>query len=55
MHAGSNLTNNFLIAMPALDDPYFSHTVNYICEHTSNGAMGIIINHPMDMQLTDIF
>jgi putative transcriptional regulator len=55
MQAGSNLTNHFLIAMPALDDPYFSHTVTYICEHTSNGAMGIIINQPLEMHLADIF
>jgi len=55
MQAGSNLTNQFLIAMPALDDPYFSHTVTYICEHSSNGAMGIIINQSMQMQMSDIF
>jgi len=55
MQTGFNLTNHFLIAMPALNDPNFFHTVTYICEHTSNGAMGIVINRPTDMQLSEIF
>ncbi|MGD2117070.1 MAG: YqgE/AlgH family protein [Chromatiales bacterium] len=54
MENGSNLTNHFLIAMPALNDPNFFHTVTYICEHNDNGAMGIIINRPLDMQLSDV-
>jgi putative transcriptional regulator len=55
MSSGTNLTNHFLIAMPGLEDPNFFHTVTYICEHTSEGAMGIVINRPMDLQLADIF
>lgn len=55
MEQGSNLTNQFLIAMPALNDPNFFHTVTYICEHTSEGAMGIVINRPFEMHLSDIF
>lgn len=51
----SNLTNQLLIAMPALDDPNFSHTVTYICEHNDEGAMGITINRPMDINLGEIF
>lgn len=51
----SNLTNHFLIAMPALDDPNFSQTVTYVCEHSSEGAMGIIINRPLEMTLGDVF
>ncbi|MEJ2589878.1 MAG: YqgE/AlgH family protein [Candidatus Thiodiazotropha sp.] len=51
MSSGTNLTNHFLIAMPGLDDPNFFHTVTYICEHTSEGAMGIVINRPMDLHL----
>jgi len=54
MEAGSNLTNHFLIAMPALNDPHFFHTVTYICEHTEQGSMGIIINRPIEMKLSDI-
>jgi putative transcriptional regulator len=51
----TNLTNHFLIAMPRLEDPNFFHTVTYICEHTTDGAMGIVINRPMDLHLADIF
>lgn len=48
------LTNHFLIAMPALADPNFFHTVTYICEHDEDGAMGIVINRPLDMNLGEI-
>lgn len=51
MNAGSNLTNQFLIAMPALADPNFHHTVTYICEHNTDGAMGVVINRPLEIQL----
>jgi putative transcriptional regulator len=54
MPAETNLTHHFLIAMPRLEDPNFFHTVTYICEHTSDGAMGIVINRPMDLHLVDI-
>lgn len=50
-----NLTDNFLIAMPALEDPYFSHALVYICEHNENGALGIIVNRPIDMDLAGLF
>ena len=49
-----NLTDNFLIAMPALEDPYFSNTLVYICEHNENGAHGIIVNRPVDMNLASL-
>lgn len=50
----TNLTNQFLIAMPSLADPNFYHTVTYVCAHNDEGAMGIIINRPMEMSLGDI-
>jgi len=49
------LTNHFLIAMPSLRDPNFARTVTLICEHSSAGAMGIVINRITDLSLTDIF
>ena len=49
-----SLANHFLIAMPALADPHFSHTVTYICEHNEDGAMGIIINRPMSVTLGEV-
>lgn len=50
-----NLTDNFLIAMPAMEDPYFAHSLVYICEHNENGALGIIVNRPIDMNLASLF
>ncbi len=49
------LAGHLLIAMPAMQDPNFARTVTYICEHTDQGALGIIINRPMDMDLGAIF
>lgn len=50
-----NLTGHFLIAMPAMTDPYFAKSVTFICEHNQNGAMGIVINRPIDMTLDALF
>ena len=50
-----NLTDHFLIAMPAMADPNFSRTLTYIAEHNENGAMGIIVNRPTDMRLATLF
>jgi len=54
MSSASNLTDQFLIAMPGLDDPNFSRTVTYICEHNERGAMGIVVNRPTGLELGDI-
>ena len=51
----TNLVNHFLIAMPAMTDPNFSRTLTYICEHNNDGAIGIIINRPMEMTLGNLF
>lgn len=48
------LTNQFLIAMPALQDPNFFHGVTYMCEHNDEGAMGIMINRPLDISLGEV-
>lgn len=50
----ADLTNHFLIAMPQLTDPNFSQTVTYICEHNREGALGIVINRPLDLRLGEI-
>jgi len=50
----SSLRNQFLIAMPTLADPNFSKTVTLICEHNADGAMGIVINRPLDMRLSEV-
>ncbi len=50
-----NLTGHFLIAMPAMTDPYFAKSVTYICEHNAEGAMGVVINRPIEMTLDTLF
>lgn len=50
----ASLKNQLLIAMPSLEDPNFSRTVTYICEHGEHGAMGIVLNRPTDLRLTDV-
>lgn len=50
-----NLTNHFLIAMPSLADPNFSRTLTYICEHNADGALGVVINRPIEMTLSTLF
>lgn len=46
--------NHFLIAMPTLDDPIFKRSVTYVCEHNEEGAMGIVINHPLSVSVADL-
>lgn len=42
-----NLKNHFLVAMPKITDDLFRQSVVYICEHNTEGAMGIIVNKPI--------
>jgi len=46
-----NLTDHFLIAMPAMVDSYFSKSLVYVAEHNERGALGVIVNRPIDMSL----
>jgi putative transcriptional regulator len=46
-----NLTNHFLIAMPNMVDPYFAKTLTYVCEHNDKGALGLVVNRPIDLTL----
>jgi putative transcriptional regulator len=41
--------------MPGMDDPNFSSTVTLVCEHNAEGALGIIINRPLGMNLGGLF
>lgn len=50
-----NLTNHFLIAMPAMTDPYFAKSLAYVCEHNEQGAMGIVVNRPLSLSLSELF
>jgi putative transcriptional regulator len=49
-----NLTSHFLIAMPAMSDPNFSRTLTFICEHNERGALGIVVNRPIDVSLATL-
>ena len=51
----SDLSGKLIVATPSLGDPTFYHTVAYICSHNEHGAIGLVINRPTDMNLTDIF
>ena len=55
MDPESALTNQLLIAMPGMADPNFSTTVTLICEHNDDGALGIIINRPLNLKLSGLF
>jgi putative transcriptional regulator len=46
-----NLTQHFLIAMPAMTDPHFAKSLTFICEHNEQGALGVVVNRPIDMTL----
>ncbi len=51
----NSFANQFLIAMPGMVDENFAGTVVYLCDHTTNGAMGLVINRPTDVNLGDVF
>jgi putative transcriptional regulator len=50
-----SLANHFLIAMPAMTDPNFARTLTFLCEHNADGALGIIVNKPVDISLGTLF
>ena len=49
-----SLRDHFLIATPALNEGFFTRSVTYICEHGESGAMGVVINHPLEVELPEI-
>lgn len=50
-----DLKHHFLIATPQVDDEFFAKSVVYICEHSELGTMGIIINHPTDLSVAELW
>jgi putative transcriptional regulator len=50
-----DLTNQFLIAMPGMADDTFAGAVVYLCEHSEKGALGLVINKPIDIKLRNLF
>jgi len=53
--AHTSLRNQLLVSMPQLTNPSFHHTVSLICQHDSNGAIGVIINRLTEHRMVDIF
>jgi putative transcriptional regulator len=51
MEFEGSLGNQLLIAMPGMPDPNFNSTVTLICEHNADGALGIVINRPLNLNL----
>jgi putative transcriptional regulator len=50
-----DFTNHFLVAMPGMADETFERSVVYLCEHTEKGALGLVINKPIDIRLKNLF
>lgn len=51
----ANFTDHFLIAMPNMTDPNFAGTLTYICDHGSDGALGVVVNRPIDLSMEALF
>ncbi len=50
-----DLSNHFLIPMPAMEDSIFSRSLTYICEHNERGALGIVVNRTTNLTLGELF
>ena len=51
-----DLTGTLLVAMPGMGDPRFDRSVVFLCAHSAEGAMGLIVNKPaQDMGCGDLF
>ena len=53
--SSDSLRDHFLLAMPSLSEGIFCQSITYICEHGESGAMGIVINQPLELSLMEIF
>ena len=54
-HANASLVDKCLIATPAIKDPIFADSLIYMCEHSAEGSMGLVVNHETTQVLDDIF
>jgi putative transcriptional regulator len=50
-----DLSHHFLIAMPAMTDPMFAKSLTYVCEHNEQGALGIVVNRPLNLTMKELF
>ena len=54
MDTFSNLAGQFLIAMPGMGDPQFTHGVTLVCQHNEEGAVGLLVNRPSRIRLGEV-
>lgn len=50
-----SLTGSLVVASPSMDDPNFEHTVILMVEHSDDGAMGLVLNRPMQTKVIDVW
>ena len=53
-HAKNSLRGHFLLSMPGITEGIFANSITYLCEHSADGAMGIVINHPLDLCVEEV-
>ena len=53
-HTMMKLQGHFLLAMPGMDDPFFKHSLIYLCEHNQEGSMGIMLTRSTNMSVAEI-
>jgi putative transcriptional regulator len=51
----ASLVDRCLIATPAIEDPIFTSSLVYMCEHSEKGSMGLVVNHETSQVLDDVF
>ncbi|NII11993.1 YqgE/AlgH family protein [Oleiagrimonas sp. C23AA] len=54
MNSPISLAGQFLIAMPAMDDPDFARGVTFVCQHNDEGAIGLVVNRLSEFRLGDV-
>ena len=52
---GNNLVDQYLLATPSIQDPLFASSLVYMCDHSKQGSMGVVVNHLSDQTLESIF
>lgn len=50
----TSLRGHFLLSMPHMQDPFFTQSLTYIIDHDQEGAMGIVINRPLGVELPEL-
>lgn len=50
-----DLSHHFLIAMPGMTDPSFAKSLTYVCEHNDQGALGVVVNRPITLTMSELF